>query len=166
MICTTHWRRSGPRERQIDVVMETFYETLVKALDTAGEYNAADQVAPAGILWTDKDRQWEKLIPLLAERLPVFSLGVYNLEFRSGPAYWLRCVIAGAFPELFTPGEIIPILYLPGVSRQEIPRSRGMPACAAAAGRTSVSRCPVESEEWERLDGGCLPAIPRRGIGN
>ena len=44
------------------MVMETFYETLVKALDTAGEYNAADQVAPAGILWTDKDRQWEKLI--------------------------------------------------------------------------------------------------------
>lgn len=102
------------------MVMETFYETLVKALDTAGEYNAADQVAPAGILWTDKDRQWEKLIPLLAERLPIFSLGIYNLEFRSGPAYWLRCVIAGAFPKLFTPGEIIPILYLPGVSRQEI----------------------------------------------
>jgi len=102
------------------VVMETFYETLVKALDTAGEYNAADQVAPAGILWTDKDRQWEKLIPLLAERLPVFSLGEYNLETSSGPAYWLRCVIAGAFPELFSPSEKIPILYLPGVSRQEI----------------------------------------------
>jgi len=102
------------------VVMETFYETLVKALDTAGEYNAADQVAPAGILWTDKDRQWEKLIPLLAERLPIFSLGIYNLEFRSGPAYWLRCVISGSFPEMFTPGEKIPILYLPGVSRQEI----------------------------------------------
>lgn len=100
--------------------METFYETLVKALETAGEYNAADQVAPVAILWTDKDRQWEKLIPLLAERLPIFSLGVYNLEFRSGPAYWLRCVIAGAFPELFSPNEKIPILYLPSVSRQEI----------------------------------------------
>lgn len=120
MIYILRWPRNGPQERQIDLVMETLFETLVKALDTAGEYNAADQVAPVAILWTDKDRQWEKLIPLLAERLPIFSLGVYNLEFRSGPAYWLRCVIAGAFPELFTPGEKIPILYLPGVSRQEI----------------------------------------------
>ena len=120
MIYITRWRRNDPQERQVDLVMETFYETLVKALDTAGEYNSADQVAPAGILWTDKDRQWEKLIPLLAERLPIFSLGEYNLETSSGPAYWLRCVIAGAFPKLFSPHEKIPILYLPGVSRQEI----------------------------------------------
>lgn len=102
------------------MAVETFYETLVEALMAAGKYNASDQVAPAAILWTDKDRQWEGLIPLLAERLPIFSLGEYNLESRSGPAYWLRCVIAGAFPELFHPGEKIPILYLPGVSRQEI----------------------------------------------
>jgi len=107
MIYITRWRRNDPQERQVDLVMETFYETLVKALDTAGEYNSADQVAPAGILWTDKDRQWEKLIPLLAERLPIFSLGEYNLETSSGPAYWLRCVIAGAFPKLFSPHEKI-----------------------------------------------------------
>jgi len=102
------------------VLADTFHEMLVKALEAAGDYNTADQVAPVEILWTDKDQQWEELIPILAERLPIFSLGEYNLESRSGPAYWLRCVIAGAFPEIFTPGEKIPILYLPGVSRQEI----------------------------------------------
>jgi len=120
MTCIIHLRRNDPRERRVDVAVETFYETLVKALEAAGEYNAADQVAPVAILWTDKDRQWERLIPTLSRSLPIFSLGEYNLESRSGPTYWLRCVIAGAFPEVFTPGEKIPILYLPGVSRQEI----------------------------------------------
>lgn len=120
MICITHSRRNGPQEGRVNVLADTFNETLVKALEAAGDYNTADQVAPVAILWTDKDRQWEGLIQILAERLPIFSLGEYTLESRSGPAYWLRCVIAGAFPELFTPGEKIPILYLPGVSRQEI----------------------------------------------
>jgi hypothetical protein len=91
------------------VVADTFHEMLIKAL-----------LAAVAILWTDKDRQWEGLIPLLVERLPIFVLGEYNLELRSGPAYWLRCVIAGAFPDLFTPDKIVPILYLPGISRQEI----------------------------------------------
>jgi hypothetical protein len=98
----------------------TFIESLIANLEFASAYNANDQGAPAAILWTDKDSQWKPLIGLLAESLPFFSLGAYDLEMRSGPAYWLRCVIAGAFPELFMPGERIPILYLPGVSRQEL----------------------------------------------
>lgn len=50
-------------------------------------------------LWTDNERQWEKAVPLLKQKIPeLLSLGQYNSETRTGPAIWLRCVIAGKIP--------------------------------------------------------------------
>ena len=43
----------------------TFLDALVEAIQRAGRYNKNDQVPPTVVLWTDKDRQWEPLLPLL-----------------------------------------------------------------------------------------------------
>jgi len=94
---------------------------LFKALDRAAAYNPNDQVAPAAVLWTDKDRQWEPLAPRLREALPQFlTLGPYNPKEKIGPAIWLKCMIARTLPEADWPEDTVPILYLPGVSRHEL----------------------------------------------
>lgn len=73
------------------------------------------------VLWPDKDRQWEKAIPLLKQEMPeLLSLGKYNPEERTGPAIWLRCAIAGKLPNIRVPGGRAVIIYLPGVSRQDL----------------------------------------------
>ncbi|MDD3536092.1 MAG: BREX-1 system phosphatase PglZ type B [Candidatus Cloacimonetes bacterium] len=69
------------------------------------------------LLWPDPERQWEKAIPLLRQYLPgLLCLGSYNPRDKTGPAIWLRCVIAG---HELVPGEAT-ILYLPGYSRQDL----------------------------------------------
>lgn len=75
---------------------------------------------PAAILWPDKDRQWEPVIVRLQGEIPhLFVLGDYSPDNRTGPAIWLRCVIAERVDGHSLAGKV-PILYLPGVSRQEI----------------------------------------------
>ncbi len=97
------------------------YEALVAALRKASEYNKADQVFPTCVLWTDKERQWETLLPRLRESLPIITLGDYIPAMRTGPAIWLRCMIARTLPDMdYWADSETPILYLPGVSRQEL----------------------------------------------
>lgn len=98
----------------------TFLDALADALQRASRYNKNDQVPPAAVLWPDRECQWEPLMPRLRERLPLLTLGSYTPEARTGPAYWLRCMIAGTLPEDRLPEGATPIIYLPGVSRQDI----------------------------------------------
>ena len=105
----------------------TFLDAVIQSLSRAGEYNRDDQVAPAVILWPDKERQWETVLPVLRERLPhLLTLGPYAANCKTGPAIWLRCMIARSptsqplLPEANWSEKTIPILYLPGVSRQEL----------------------------------------------
>jgi hypothetical protein len=78
-------------------------------------------MAPAAILWTDKDRQWEPLLPRLRQLLPqLLTLGAYDPASRTGPAIWLKCMLARALPEANWPADVVPILYLPDVGRQEL----------------------------------------------
>lgn len=105
----------------------TLIEALIHSFSRAGEYNRDDQAAPAVVLWPDKDRHWEAVLPLLRTRVPhLLTLGPYAAGCRTGPAIWLRCMIGESpasqplLPEANWPGKTIPILYLPGVSRQEL----------------------------------------------
>jgi hypothetical protein len=43
----------------------TVLDALIQSLSRGGEYNRDDQVPPAVILWPDKERQWEPLMPVL-----------------------------------------------------------------------------------------------------
>jgi len=94
---------------------------LLKAVRDAAVFNPEVQVAPACILWPDRDRQWEAVIPVLQAELPeLMILGDYAPEKRIGPAIWLRCVIAGRAEDVSLPKDRTPIFYLPGVSRQDL----------------------------------------------
>ena len=97
----------------------TVLEALAEALGQAAVYNRGVMVGPAAILWPDEARQWEPLIPLLRELLPsLVTLGSYDPDGRTGPAIWLRCLLAGELDAISWADEPKPILYLPGVSRQ------------------------------------------------
>jgi len=101
--------------------MVLLIDRLIKAIRDAATYNSDVQVAPHCILWPDKDRQWEPVIPRLQEMLPeLFVLGDYDPAKRTGPAIWLRCVIAGQIPDMVVPGSAKAVLYLPNVSRQNL----------------------------------------------
>ena len=99
----------------------TVFKAILDSLAKAAEYNRNDQVAPAVILWTDKERLWKPLAPKLRVELPHFvTLGEYRPDEKTGPAIWLRCMIAKTLPEANWGDRVTPILYLPGVSRQEL----------------------------------------------
>ncbi|MGD0283958.1 MAG: BREX-1 system phosphatase PglZ type B, partial [Dissulfurispiraceae bacterium] len=107
---------------------DTVFDAIVASLQKAAAYNPNDQVAPAVILWTDHDRQWEPLISLIRSRLPqLLTLGPYELQARTGPAIWLRAMIARKLPDADWPAEAVPIIYLPGTSRQQL---RAVEECA------------------------------------
>lgn len=96
-------------------------EKLIPAVRSAAVYNPEIQVIPACILWPDRDRQWEAIIPRLQAELPeLLVFGDYNIDKRTGPAIWLRCLLAGANSDITLPKDRPPIIYLPGVSRQDL----------------------------------------------
>jgi len=109
--------------------VRTVFDAILASLAKASDYNRNDMAAPAVVLWTDNDRQWESLADRLREALPHFlTLGDYDPARKVGPAIWLRCMIGHTLPEADWPKDTTPILYLPGVSRQEL---RAVEGCAA-----------------------------------
>lgn len=95
-------------------------DALVQALRSAGHYNLNDQIPPAAILWPDKARQWEVLLPALRKQLPLLTLGIYDPAIRTGPAYYLRCQMARTLAEDSLPAGYTPIIYLPGYGKQDL----------------------------------------------
>jgi len=105
---------------------KTLLEAVRASLARAGRYDPGDVVAPAAVLWTDSDGQWQPMVAQLRGLMPeLLTLGDYNAETRTGPAIWLRCVIepavrADKFPDLAWPAGAMPVIYMPGVSRQTL----------------------------------------------
>ena len=99
----------------------TVIEALVRSLVAAARFNPNDVVRPCAVLWTDHDAQWQPIIVQLRRLLPqLLTFGDYQPELRTGPAIWLRSVVDWALPEVEIPDSTTPIVYLPGISRQEL----------------------------------------------
>ena len=99
----------------------TLLEAVRQSLALAGRYNAGDAVAPAAILWTDADGQWEPIVSKLRPMMPeLLTLGAYAAEQKTGPAIWLRCVIERTLPDAALPAGVTPVIYMPKVSRQTL----------------------------------------------
>jgi hypothetical protein len=104
----------------------TLLEALRASLAHAARYNPGDVIRPAAVLWTDADGQWRPVVEQLRPLMPeLLTLGDYDAATRSGPAIWLRCVIEPAvrgdkFPDLSWPVGTVPVIYMPGVSRQTL----------------------------------------------
>ena len=94
---------------------------LAEQLRNSANYNSAVQIAPAAILWTDIECQWQSAMPSIKQFLPeLVELGEYKPEQRMGPAIWIKCAIAGVLDDCELPKDKTPIIYLPGVSRKEL----------------------------------------------
>lgn len=79
------------------------------------------QKRAAAILWTDPKSEWYPLVELLQARVPeLLVLGPHRPETRTGPAIWIRCVVDDTLAERAIPADLAPIVYLPGVARQEL----------------------------------------------
>ena len=112
-------------------------EALVQSLTGATDHNKSEQSAPAVVLWTDKDSQWKQIIPTLREALPqLLTFGDYNSVEKTGPAIWLRTMIACVLPEANWSSDAVPIIYLPKVGRQEL---------------RAVEECPKELQPLAEL---------------
>lgn len=99
----------------------TVLQALVDALNGAATYNRNVMVAPAAVLWPDEERVWEPLLPLLRKVVPhLLTLGTYDPETRTGPAIWLRCMLARVLDPPAWKSDAIPIIYLPGVGRSAL----------------------------------------------
>ena len=103
---------------------------LVKELRASASYNPAVQIAPAAVIWTDETCQWQGAMPYIKECLPeLLEFGTYNREQRTGPAIWLKCVLAGVLDDVTLPADKTPIIYLPGVGRKAM---RAIESCSDA----------------------------------
>ena len=96
--------------------------TLLDALreSFALSLRTPDGVAePAALLWTDADNQWKALLPALKkDNRQIYELGAYEPDIRRGPVIWLKCIVDRTLPNVSPDPSVIPVLYLPGVSRQ------------------------------------------------
>ncbi len=98
------------------IVLDQLLEHL-RAKDVALE----GQERPVAILWTDPKEEWRPLLETLLVNLEeLLVLGNYDPARRTGPAIWIRCLVDRVLKEPLLPEDRAPILYLPGVSRQDL----------------------------------------------
>ena len=105
---------------------ETVLDRLVARLSEALDYNTNAQAEPVALLWPDEGSQWQPIIDRISERMPLVRLGEHDPQGQAGPAYWVRCVVAGTVDTGLADGR--PIVYLPGVGRGEL---RAIDTCPA-----------------------------------
>jgi hypothetical protein len=98
---------------------------LIAAIRGAAAFDKNDQVSPAAILWTDEERAWTDLLPRLRAAMPeLLTLGAYDRTSKTGPAIWLKAMLGHdeggnrLLPLADWPDDVVPVIYLPGVSRQ------------------------------------------------
>ena len=98
--------------------MNTLAEALWNSLSAAA-VSPEGVATPVAILWTDPDAQWRPLVAELSKSFPeLYTLGEFIPGKRVGPAIWLKCVVERTLPDACPPAGHIPVLYLPGLSRQ------------------------------------------------
>ena len=109
------------------VMPRTLLATLIEKLRGCNVHSDAEE-APVAVLWTDPRGEWKPLIPLLRQQLPeLICLGDYNPEHQQGPALWLRWNVDRSLSAAEPPAAMVPVIYLPGVSRQELRAGEGCP---------------------------------------
>ena len=93
---------------------------IKRAIANAKMFNSSQVVAPNVILWPDPENQWLSIIDTLRAEIPAFlTFGTYLPEQNQGPAIWIKCMVNRALPEADWGDDEIPLIYLPGVAKQD-----------------------------------------------
>lgn len=104
-------------------LLDRIRESLAKVLRVP-----EGQALPVAIVWTDSTGEWLPLAPMMREVIPEFyTLGDFRPKERTGPAIWLKCIVDRTLPAAPLPG-VVPVLYLPHVSRQVLRAAADCPA--------------------------------------
>lgn len=110
----------------------TALDKLIDAIAGASRWNEAAEARPAALLWCDPKCECAPLIPLLRARLPhLLSFGAFGINTRTGPAIWLRAAVAGVWPDLPLDPAAIPVVWLPGIARDQLRGAEGTPGAIA-----------------------------------
>lgn len=110
---------------------QTLIEAIARAT-TAALRVSSDVAEPVTLLWTDPEEEWKPLIPQLHSALPQLYVNTGGTQFdpanRAGPPIWLKCVVDRALPDhALSPGQT-PIIYLPGVRREQLRAGESCPS--------------------------------------
>jgi len=99
----------------------SIYDKVIQALKQAENHNSNVMVKPEVILWPDPENQWLEVISVLQDSLPqLIIFGEYDPAKKQGPAIWLKCMVARMLPEANWDADVVPIIYLPGVSKADL----------------------------------------------
>jgi hypothetical protein len=102
-------------------MVDSIYNKVITALKQAEKHNSSIMVKPEVILWPDPEELWTEVIPILQEDFPqIITYGSYIPEKKQGPSIWIKCMIARSLPEADWTKDAIPILYMPGVSKNDL----------------------------------------------
>lgn len=97
---------------------DTVLDRIVACLDKAQVFDQNVHEGPVVLLWSDEEARWQPVIERFADRVPVVSLGTFEPAQRHGPAYCIRCVVAGTVDADLVDGR--PVVYLPGVPQNAV----------------------------------------------
>lgn len=99
---------------------ESIYHKVRHALKQAENHNSNIMVRPEVILWPDPENQWKEVIDVLQNDLPQLLIyGCYEPSKKQGPSIWIKCMVARMLQEANWDAAIIPIIYLPGISKND-----------------------------------------------
>ena len=118
----------------------TVLDSLLAALRHAAEYNRHDQTKPSVVLWTDPERLWEPVLPALRKAAPELLTLSPETE---GVSTYLRYVLGK-----WAPDKGVPLIYLPGISRQHFRGPAGFPEAAK-----HLYALQFQGQFWEHTNG-------------
>jgi hypothetical protein len=121
----------------------TVLDSLLAALKHAAEYNRHDQTKPTVVLWTDPDRLWERVLPTLRKASPELLTLSSEATDTEGVSTYLRYVLGKWDPE-----KGVPLIYLPGISRQHFRGPAGFPEAAK-----HLYALQFQGQFWEHTNG-------------
>ena len=99
---------------------ESIYHKVRQALKQAENHNSNLMVRPEVILWPDPENQWTEVIDVLQNDLPhLLIYGGYEPSKKQGASIWIKCMVARMLPEANWDAVTIPIIYLPGISKND-----------------------------------------------
>jgi hypothetical protein len=99
----------------------SIYDKVNAALKQAESHNGNLMTKPEVILWPDPEKLWLEVIPTLQEsRDNLFIYGIHEPQKNQGPSIWLKCMLAKSIPEAIWKSKTTPIIYLPGISKNEL----------------------------------------------